>query len=51
MFDSLGKMLFPRSSRWDRRNKINTIIIVLLVGLAVAAFVAVAMIFKNASGR
>jgi hypothetical protein len=51
MFESLAKMLFPRSSRWDRRNRLNTIIIVLLVGLAVAGFVAVGMILKNASGR
>ena len=51
MFDRLAKMLFPRSSRWERRNRLNAVIIVALVGFAVAAFVAVAMIFKNASGR
>ena len=51
MFDRLAKILFPRSHRWERRNRLNTIIIALLVGIAVAGFVAVAMIMKNASGR
>ena len=51
MLDRLAKLLFPRSHRWERRNRLNSIIIVLLVGIAVAGFVAVAMIMKNAASR
>jgi uncharacterized membrane protein len=51
MFDRMVKRLFPRSSRWERRNKINSIIIVLIVGFVVAIFVAVALILKNPVGK
>jgi hypothetical protein len=51
MYDRLAKMLFPRSQRYERRTRLNTIILALIVGLAVAGFVAVAMIMKNAAGR
>jgi hypothetical protein len=51
MFDLVAKTLFPRSSRWERRNRLNTLILVLIVSLAVAAFVAVALILKNPVGK
>jgi hypothetical protein len=51
MLDRVAKILFPRSQPWERRIKLNTIIIVLLVGFVFAGIMALALILKNSIGK
>ncbi len=46
----LGKLLFPRQPRDVQRRKINTILMVLLVGLLLGGFVAFFMVYRNKMG-
>jgi hypothetical protein len=45
-WNALGKMLFPRLPRWERRRKVKMMMGVLLAGLVFAACVGV-VIYKH----
>jgi hypothetical protein len=44
----LGKVLFPRQQAWYQRRQAKIIILVLLVAIGFAAFVAAIMLARNA---
>jgi len=49
--DYIGKMLFPRLPPWQRRRKINTMLIATLGALVVAALVGGLLLLINFTPR
>jgi hypothetical protein len=45
----LGKILFPRLERWQRRRRVVMIIATVLTGLVLAGLVGLVMVLKNHS--
>jgi hypothetical protein len=46
-FDYIGKVLFPRLPPWQRRRKINVLLIAMLGALAVAVLVGGLLFLMN----
>jgi hypothetical protein len=45
--DKLGKILYPRMDRWQRRRQIRTVFLAIFAGLILAGLVGLGMIFNN----
>jgi hypothetical protein len=43
----LGKILFPRLDRWQRRRQVKMIVVAVLIGLAFAGLLGMVMVLKN----
>ena len=51
MIDYLGKLLYPRLQRWDRRRKMNQIILTVLGVIVLVVLVVVVSFSRNKLGH
>jgi len=45
--DKIGKILYPRMDRWQRRRQIRMVYIAIFAGLVLAALIGLGMIYNN----